>query len=216
MSKKLSQDEISQLLDSIAAGDNESLVPLPDTPLTKMSMKIKPFDFKHPDKFLSKQISEFSNAFEGFIRKFQLFLKSEYGIKAQLHLSMLDQFPFKKFSRALPASSPICTFNWVVQVLFKQPLKFFLKEFLEKLKKKDKSLIGLKQEYLWDTFSSHLRKSFILIFQSWQKKLFQFFQIKNAIAIIVLMILQFNTMIWVLLPLFLLRQGNLKAISIYF
>jgi hypothetical protein len=164
MSKKLSQDEISQLLDSIAAGDNESLVPLPDTPLTRMSMKIKPFDFKHPDKFLSNQLSGLSNAFENSIRKFQLFLK----------------------------------------------------EYLGKLKKKNRSLMGLKQEYLWGTFSSHLRKSFILIFQSWQKKLFQFFQIKNAIAIIVLMILQFNTMIWVLLPLFLLRQGKLKATSIYF
>ena len=165
MSKQLSQDEISQLLDSIAAGDNESLVPLPDTPLTKMSMKIKPFDFKHPDKFLSKQISEFSNAFEGFIRKFQLFLKSEYGIKAQLHLSMLDQFPFKKFSRALPASSPICTFNWMGgSGAFQTASEVFLEGILGKAKEERQKLNRLEARifmgYIFKPFAKILHSHF--------------------------------------------------------
>ena len=58
MSKPLSQDEISQLLDAIAAGDKESLAPSPDTPFSKIHRHIRPFDFKNPDKFLQSRERE--------------------------------------------------------------------------------------------------------------------------------------------------------------
>ena len=70
MSGPLSQDEIDQLLDAIAAGDEEALKP--KTPLSSSARKIRPFDFKHPDKFLHSRLRELSNAFDDFIRKFQL------------------------------------------------------------------------------------------------------------------------------------------------
>ena len=76
----LSEDEIDQLLDAIAAGDEEAEALKPKSPLTSSARKIKPFDFRRPNKFLPSRLRELSNVFEDFIRKFQQFLKSEYDI----------------------------------------------------------------------------------------------------------------------------------------
>jgi flagellar motor switch protein FliM len=73
----LSQDEIEQILAAIAAGDEEAEALKPKTPLSSSARKIKPFDFRRPNKFLHSRLRELSNAFEDFIRKFQQFLKSE-------------------------------------------------------------------------------------------------------------------------------------------
>ena len=114
MSKSpLSQDEISRLLDAIAAGDEEAEVFKSKKPLTSCVGKIKPFDFWRPNKFLASRIRELLIVFEDFIRKFQQFLKSEYDITAQLHLAGCGQFPFEEFFRALPPPSPLCTFDWM-------------------------------------------------------------------------------------------------------
>lgn len=75
--------------------------------------KIRPFDFRHPDKFLHSRLGELSNAFDDFIRKFQVFLQSQYDITAQIHLAGCDQFPFEEFFRTLPPPSPLCTFDWM-------------------------------------------------------------------------------------------------------
>ena len=109
----LSQDEIERLLDAIAAGDEEAEALKPKTPLSSSTRKIKPFDFRRPNKFLHSRLRELSNAFEDFIRKFQLFLKSQYDITAQIYLAGCDQFPFEEFFRALPPPSPLCTFDWM-------------------------------------------------------------------------------------------------------
>ena len=58
MSGPLSQDEIDQLLDAIAAGDEEAEALKPKTPLSSSARKIRPFDFKHPDKFLHSRLRE--------------------------------------------------------------------------------------------------------------------------------------------------------------
>ena len=71
MSGPLSQDEIEQLLEAIAAGDEEALESKSEPPLTRTARKIRPFDFKRPDKFLKSRLRELSNAFDDFIRKFQ-------------------------------------------------------------------------------------------------------------------------------------------------
>lgn len=113
MSGPLSQDEIEQLLNAIAAGDEEAEALKPKTPLSSSARKIKPFDFKRPDKFLKSRLWELSIVFDDFIRKFQQFLKSEYDITAQIHLAGCDQFPFEEFFRALPPPSPLCTFDWM-------------------------------------------------------------------------------------------------------
>ena len=67
MSGPLSQDEIEQLLDAIAAGDEEAAEIKPNLPLTSTSArKIKPFDFRRPNKFLPSRLRDLSNAFEDF------------------------------------------------------------------------------------------------------------------------------------------------------
>ena len=95
----LSQDEIEQILDAIAAGDEEAEALKPKTPLSSSARKIKPFDFKRPDKFLKSRLRELTIVFDDFIRKFQLFLQSQYDITAQIHLAGCDQFPFDVFFR---------------------------------------------------------------------------------------------------------------------
>ena len=167
MSGPLSQDEIEQLLDAIAAGDEEALESKSEPPLTRTARKIRPFDFKRPDKFLKSRLRELSNAFEDFIRKFQQFLKSEYDITAQIHLAGCDQFPFEEFFRALPPPSPLCTFDWMGgSGAFQIAADVFFQGILGKAPDKPQKLNGLEARL----FMGYLFKPFGKILQTYFSK----------------------------------------------
>lgn len=168
MSGPLNEDEISQLLDAIAAGDEEVQAELKKKqPLTRTARKIRPFDFKRPDKFLKSRLRELSNAFEDFIRKFQLFLKSEYDITAQIHLAGYDQFPFEEFFRALPPPSPLCTFDWMGgSGAFQISADVFFQGILGKAPDKPQKLNGLEARL----FMGYLFKPFGKILQTYFSK----------------------------------------------
>lgn len=167
MSGPLSQDEIEQLLDAIAAGDEEALASKSEPPLTRTARKIRPFDFKRPDKFLKSRLRELSNAFEDFIRKFQQFLKSEYDITAQIHLTGCDQFPFEEFFRALPPPSPLCTFDWMGgSGAFQIAADVFFQGILGKAPDKPQKLNGLEARL----FMGYLFKPFGKILQTYFSK----------------------------------------------
>ena len=167
MSGPISQDEIEQLLDAIAAGDEEALESKSEPPLTRIARKIRPFDFKRPDKFLKSRLRELSNAFEDFIRKFQQFLKSEYDITAQIHLAGCDQFPFEEFFRALPPPSPLCTFDWMGgSGAFQIAADVFFQGILGKAPDKPQKLNGLEARL----FMGYLFKPFGKILQTYFSK----------------------------------------------
>lgn len=168
MSGPLSQDEIEQLLDAITAGDEEVQAELKKKqPLTRTTRKIRPFDFKRPDKFLKSRLRELSNAFEDFIRKFQQFLKSEYDITAQIHLAGYDQFPFEEFFRALPPPSPLCTFDWMGgSGAFQIAADVFFQGILGKAPDKPQKLNGLEARL----FMGYLFKPFGKILQTYFSK----------------------------------------------
>ena len=167
MSGPLSQGEIEQLLDAIAAGDEEALESKSEPPLTRTARKIRPFDFKRPDKFLKSRLRELSNAFEDFIRKFQQFLKSEYDITAQIHLAGCDQFPFEEFARALPPPSPLCTFDWMGgSGAFQIAADVFFQGILGKAPDKPQKLNGLEARL----FMGYLFKPFGKILQTYFSK----------------------------------------------
>lgn len=168
MSGPLNEDEISQLLDAIAAGDEEAQAELKQKqPLTRTARKIRPFDFKRPDKFLKSRLRELSNAFEDFIRKFQQFLKSEYDITAQIHLAGCDQFPFEEFARALPPPSPLCTFDWMGgSGAFQIAADVFFQGILGKAPDKPQKLNGLEARL----FMGYLFKPFGKILQTYFSK----------------------------------------------
>ena len=163
----LSQDEIEQLLDAIAAGDEEAEALKPKTPLSSSARKIRPFDFRHPDKFLHSRLRELSNAFDDFIRKFQLFLQSQYDITAQIHLAGCDQFPFEEFFRALPPPSPLCTFDWMGgSGAFQIAADVFFQGILGKAPDKPQKLNGLEARL----FMGYLFKPFGKILQTYFSK----------------------------------------------
>lgn len=168
MSGPLNEDEISQLLDAIAAGDEEVQAELKKKqPLTRTARKIRPFDFKRPDKFLKSRLRELSNAFEDFIRKFQQFLKSEYDITAQIHLAGYDQFPFEEFFRALTPPSPLCTFDWMGgSGAFQISADVFFQGILGKAPDKPQKLNGLEARL----FMGYLFKPFGKILQTYFSK----------------------------------------------
>ena len=163
MSGPLSQDEIDQLLDAITAGDEEAEALKPKTPLSSSARKIRPFDFKHPDKFLHSRLSELSNAFDDFIRKFQLFLKSQYDITAQIHLAGCDKFPFEEFFRAFP----LFTFYLLgVSGVFQIAADVFFQGILGKAPDKPQKLNGLEAKL----FMGYLFKPFGKILQAYFSK----------------------------------------------
>ena len=163
----LSKDEIEQLLDAIAAGDEEAEALKPKTPLSSSARKIKPFDFRRPNKFLASRLRELSNAFDDFIRKFQLFLKSQYDITAQIHLAGCDQFPFEEFFRALPPPSPLCTFDWMGgSGAFQIAADVFFQGILCKAPEKPQKLNGLEAK----VFMGYLFKPFGKILQTYFSK----------------------------------------------
>lgn len=165
MSGPLNQDEIEQLLNAIAAGDEEAEVYKSKKPLTSCVGKIKPFDFRRPNKFLASHLRELSNAFDDFIRKFQQFLKSEYDITAQIHLAGCGQFPFDEFFRALPPPSPLCTFDWMGgSGAFQIAADVFFEGILGKAPDKPQKLNGLEARlfmgYLFKPFGKILQAHF--------------------------------------------------------
>ena len=163
----LSQDEIDQLLDAIAAGDEEAEALKPKTPLSSSTRKIRPFDFKHPDKFLHSRLRELFIVFDDFIRKFQLFLQSQYDITAQIHLAGCDQFPFEEFFRALPPPSPLCTFDWMGgSGAFQIAADVFFQGILGKAPDKPQKLNGLEARL----FMGYLFKPFGKILQTYFSK----------------------------------------------
>jgi len=162
----LSEDEIDQLLDAIAAGDEEAEALIPKTPLSSSARKIKPFDFRRPNKFLPSRLRELSNVFEDFIRKFQQFLKSEYDITAQIHLAGCDQFPFEKFFKALPPPSPLCTFDWMGGSGAFQIATDVFQGILGKAPDKTQKLNGLEAR----VFMGYLFKPFGKILQTYFSK----------------------------------------------
>lgn len=163
----LSQDEIERLLDAIAAGDEEAEALKPKTALSSSTRKIRPFDFKHPDKFLPSRLGELSNAFEVFIRKFQLFLQAQYDITAQIHLAGFDQFPFEKFFRDLPPPSPLCTFDWMGgSGAFQIAADVFFQGILGKAPDKPQKLNGLEARL----FMGYIFKPFEKILQTYFSK----------------------------------------------
>ena len=162
----LSQDEIEQLLDAIAAGDEEAEALKPKTPLSSSARKIKPFDFKRPDKFLKSRLRELTIVFDDFIRKFQLFLQSQYDITAQIHLAGCDQFPFEEFFRALPPPSPLCTFDWMEGSGAFQIAADVFQGILGKAPDKPQKLNGLEARL----FMGYLFKPFGKILQTYFSK----------------------------------------------
>ena len=111
MSGPLSQDEIEQLLDAIAAGDEEAEALKPKTPLSSSARKIKPFDFKRPDKFLKSRLRSGNSNFSYSLNMI-----------LQHRFTLLDvtNFLLKNFSGPYHLhlhSAPLT--GWVVPELFK-------------------------------------------------------------------------------------------------
>ena len=105
--------------------------------------------------------------FDDFIRKFQLFLQSQYDITAQIHLAGCDQFPFKEFFRALPPPSPLCTFDWMGgSGAFQIAADVFFQGILGKAPNKPQKLNGLEARL----FMGYLFKPFGKILQTYFSK----------------------------------------------
>lgn len=105
MSEVLAQDEIDKLLVAINAGEDDCNL--------RDNRKIKIYDFKRPDVFSKQEIRDISCIAENIARAFARFLTSEYDISGIVHVESVDQLTFEEDIRAMPTTSPCCSFEWL-------------------------------------------------------------------------------------------------------
>ncbi len=107
MNEVLSQDEIDQLLMTIASGDSESetFTPVNDT------RKIKIYDFKRPDKFSKEQIRTVQVMHETFARLTTTTLSAQLRSMVHVHVASVDQLTYEEFIRSIPTPTTLAVIN---------------------------------------------------------------------------------------------------------
>lgn len=110
-SEVLSQAEIDALLSAISTG-----VVSPEEIKTEQPPRIKPYDFKRPDKFSKDQIRTLDMLHENFARFLNTYLAMHLRTIVHLDLVSVDQLSYEDFIQSVPNPSVISIFQM-------QPLK---------------------------------------------------------------------------------------------
>lgn len=102
----MSQEQIDELLNAIAAGDD-------DYTQEHRTRKIKIYDFKRPDVFSKQELRDISCIAENVARALKRYMNSEYDIAINVHVCSVDQLTCSEFVHAMPTPAPCCSFEWL-------------------------------------------------------------------------------------------------------
>ena len=102
MADTLSQDEIDDLLNAIASGDDVNRSGSDDE--SREKRRIKAYDFKRPSKFSKEQLRTISMMHEAFARLTTTSLSAQLRSIVSVHVAAVDELTYDEFIRSL--SSP--------------------------------------------------------------------------------------------------------------
>lgn len=104
MGEILSQSEIDALLNALTSGEMTAEEAARDEERT-----IKPYDFKHPDRFSKDQVRTLNSLHEHFARLFSTSLSAFLRSIVEVKLVSVDQLAYSEFIRSIPNPTCICT-----------------------------------------------------------------------------------------------------------
>ena len=93
MSEILSQSEIDALLAALSTGE----VKAEDIKSKESDKKIKPYDFKRPDKFSKEQLHTLSMIHENFARLLTTYLSAQLRTLVQINVFFVEQMTYNEF-----------------------------------------------------------------------------------------------------------------------
>lgn len=113
MTEILSQDEIDQLLKSVASPDDRNRPKEEGVGPTRSNVykQIKIYDFKRPDKFSKEQIRTISIMHEAFARMTTTTLSAMLRKIASVHVVSVDQLTYEEFIRSVPNPTILAAIN---------------------------------------------------------------------------------------------------------
>ena len=112
MTEVLSQDEIDQLLTTIAAGGEDAAVDSTHTATqTRRRPNVKIYDFKRPDRFSKEQIRTVSIMHETFSRLASTSLSAQMRSLVHVHVASVDQLTYEEFIRSIPNPTTLAVIN---------------------------------------------------------------------------------------------------------
>jgi len=93
LSEILSQSEIDALLAALSTGE----VKAEDIKSKESDKKIKPYDFKRPDKFSKEQLHTLSMIHENFARLLTTYLSAQLRTLVQINVFFVEQMTYNEF-----------------------------------------------------------------------------------------------------------------------
>ncbi|MBE3574850.1 MAG: flagellar motor switch protein FliM [Firmicutes bacterium] len=103
----LSQDEIDALLSALSTGEvNAEQIKGEET-----GRKVKPYDFRRPDKFSKEQLRTLEMIHEHLARALVTTWTSYLRVVVEMRVTSVQQLSYEEFVRSLPSTTAICTFT---------------------------------------------------------------------------------------------------------
>ncbi len=105
MGEVLSQQEIDALLSAISSGE------IAAEDLEKEKQKVKPYDFKRPNKFSKEQINTLELIYENYSRIVSNFLSAQVRSTIQMQVASIEQITYEEFIRSMPNPTLLTVFT---------------------------------------------------------------------------------------------------------
>lgn len=105
MAKVLSQQEIDALLSALSSGE------IAAEEMEEEEQKIKPYDFKRPNKFSKEQISALEMIYENYSRIVSNFLSSQLRSNIKMKQVSIEQVTYEEFTRSIPNPTLLLNFK---------------------------------------------------------------------------------------------------------
>ncbi|HHU49981.1 MAG TPA: hypothetical protein GXZ37_09740 [Clostridiales bacterium] len=107
MSNVLSQQEIDALLSALSSGEIE----VQNVAIDNEEQKVKPYDFKRPNKFSKEQLSALEFIYENYSRIVSNQLSSQVRANIKMKLVSIEQVTYEEFTRSIPNPTLLLNFK---------------------------------------------------------------------------------------------------------
>lgn len=105
MGEVLSQQEIDALLSAISSGE------IAAEDLEKEKQKVRPYDFKRPNKFSKEQINTLELVYENYSRIVSNFLSAQVRSTIQMQVASIEQVTYEEFVHSMPNPTLLTIFT---------------------------------------------------------------------------------------------------------
>ena len=107
MAKVLSQQEIDTLLSALSSGE----IAAEDVQRESEQQKVRPYDFRRPNKFSKEQISTLELIYENYARIVSNYLSSQVRSNIKMKEVSIEQVTYEEFIRSIPNPTLLLNFR---------------------------------------------------------------------------------------------------------